>query len=126
SLYFSIAVISSSLGISPRSELGVALTNTMTFICGSPFDDEGCRGRQVIAGYLSVVRRRARSTARVDRHGVAAGETAAAVDTVSAGEEWRRGRDSNPRTLAGQRFSRDRKRTRLNSSHVKNSYAVFC
>src|SRR5690606_42135956 len=26
----------------------------------------------------------------------------------------------------GQRAQRDRKSTRLNSSHVKNSYAVFC
>src|SRR5207249_7511549 len=44
-------------------------------------------------------------------------------------EIWRRGRDSNPRSLAGFRFSRpapstglghpsDRKSTRLNSSHV--------
>src|SRR5690606_41464905 len=36
--------------------------------------------------------------------------------------------DNNPKTLAGSKKvpARDRKSTRLNSSHVKISYAVFC
>src|SRR5690606_42147340 len=31
-----------------------------------------------------------------------------------------------PVTIVGRTFERDRKSTRLNSSHVKISYAVFC
>src|SRR5690349_23746989 len=33
---------------------------------------------------------------------------------------------AHDRPLAGHQLVRDRKSTRLNSSHVENSYAVFC
>src|SRR5690606_40421979 len=34
--------------------------------------------------------------------------------------------DVPPRVLSRRQYGRDRKSTRLNSSHVKISYAVFC
>src|SRR3970282_3031580 len=40
--------------------------------------------------------------------------------------EFRRGIVWGPRVGRGRRMSRDRKSTRLNSSHITISYAVFC
>src|SRR5438445_10100361 len=57
-----------------------------------------------------------RQAARAATCGIASGE--------AVGE-----RRLRPRTLAdasGQALQRDRKSTRLNSSHANNSYAVFC
>src|SRR5690606_39756187 len=42
------------------------------------------------------------------------------------GQGRQRGRARHPRHGHGQRAAGDRKSTRLNSSHVKISYAVFC
>src|SRR5260221_6385482 len=46
-------------------------------------------------------------------------------DRVDNGS-WRRGRRAFARGLDAERIRRDRKSTRLNSSHTVISYAVFC
>src|SRR5690606_39535926 len=48
----------------------------------------------------------------------------AAVDPVVGGEKGDAAEDADERRLGARRT--DRKSTRLNSSHVKISYAVFC
>src|SRR5690606_41652861 len=86
------------------------------------FRSEGPRGRQ--GGDRP---RDARRAARVPRRHVARGP-AGAPSAVAGGKHPDRGADGGARVrvaLRGSRASRDRKSTRLNSSHVKNSYAVF-
>src|SRR5204862_7108818 len=67
---------------------------------------------------------------RVDVDGVGAADDARAGEVDRRGGRARRvadrGTDRNRGALARQRTTVDRKSTRLNSSHVEISYAVFC
>src|SRR5690606_40516786 len=55
-----------------------------------------------------------------------AGHPVAAAPHGAVGDVLRHGDANRPRRDRADRHRRDRKSTRLNSSHVKISYAVFC
>src|SRR3712207_8510670 len=58
------------------------------------------------------------------------GHLGLAQDALGAGHDLgvglRAHEDAHARGVVGQRLERDRKSTRLNSSHANISYAVFC
>src|SRR3712207_9116188 len=78
--------------------------------------------RSTLFPYTTLFRSRAHPSGRlvpahVDQHGQQHGEPAEEADAD---------RQSAPLRIARQRVHRDRKSTRLNSSHANISYAVFC
>src|SRR2546422_2181022 len=74
--------------------------------------------------YHATVVRHVEPLVRVDRPGVRGGK---APDEVRAGRSCRRPEPERPvHVHPGARRLRDRKSTRLNSSHGYISYAVFC
>src|SRR5215510_15199612 len=95
------------------------------------------------AAYVAVEQVPADRLARVGGDGRRVADECAAVETerllaaatgehyvlVAAGvgpDDLGSGRDSHVRRIEQVVFDRDRKSTRLNSSHVAISYAVFC
>src|SRR5690606_14742630 len=61
-----------------------------------------------------------------DANGVYAGEVSAISPEVQDGQVTGRVRFGDARPVGLRQNQQDRKSTRLNSSHVKISYAVFC
>src|SRR5207302_9963372 len=73
---------------------------------------DGRRAAQVRVGVYRAVLADAHARLDIGRGGIDDRDTGQHVGLVDTG--------------AHQAIGRDRKSTRLNSSHVKNSYAVFC